>query len=124
MRCAAKGRLLRCAALALDVMAPLAATVTQFPIWVERSSEATVSGLFLLFAFLSLLPFANQIRDSMRSPSVPVLWTVIFLCLLALRSIIDEMVVICFVGMLANIPGSLLYRLGVHMENRAEGESG
>lgn len=107
-----QGKIVKGAAFGIDVLAPLAATITQFPIWVERSSGATVSGLFLLFAMLSAIPFYKQIKEYMKSPSAPIVWTVIFTFLILLRNIIDEMVIVCFVGMLANILGAGLYNLG------------
>lgn len=101
--------ILRIVAVIIDVAAPLAATLSQFPIWINRSSEATVSGLFLLFAILSCLPFMKHIARFFRSPSVPVLWLILFVFLTALRNIVDEMVLICFVGMVANILGAILF---------------
>ena len=66
---ATKGKVIKGAAVTLDVAAPLIATLSQFPVWVERSSEATVSGLFLIFALLSILPFLKVIKEYFKSPS-------------------------------------------------------
>lgn len=106
------GKIIKGGAICLDVAAPLIATITQFPIWVETSSEATVSGLFLLFAFLSALPFIKQIKAYFKSPSVWVLWTVALVLFIALRNIINEMVIVCFVGMIANLIGAGIYKIG------------
>ena len=62
MRRTTKGKILKISALVLDVGAPLAATMTQFPMWINRSAGATVSGTFVLFALLSAIPFFKQIR--------------------------------------------------------------
>lgn len=107
-----KGKILKISALVLDVGAPLAATISQFPVWVDRSAGATVSGLFVLFAFLSAIPFIRQIKAYFKSPSVWGMWCIIFVVLIALRAIIDEMIVICAIGALANIIGEWLYKLG------------
>ena len=48
---ATKGKICKISAVVIDVAVPLIATIMHFPIWVERSSRATVSGLFLIFAF-------------------------------------------------------------------------
>lgn len=112
MRNATKGKIIKGCAVGLDVVAPLAATFTQFPIWVEQSSEATMSGLFLVFAFLSALPFIKQIKAYFKSPSVWVVWVVLFVLFVCLRNIINEMIVVCFVGMLANIVGAGIYKIG------------
>ena len=50
-----KGKICKISALVLDVGAPFAATLSQFPVWIDRSANATISGLFILFAFLSLI---------------------------------------------------------------------
>ena len=108
----ALGRVIKGSAIALDVAAPMIATLTQFPIWVERSSDATVSGLFLLFALLSSIPFLKQIKEFIKSPSVWILWIVIFSILIVLRNIMDEMIIVCFVGMISNLIGAGIYKLG------------
>jgi hypothetical protein len=120
---ATKGRAIRYAAIGLDVGAPMIATATQFPIWVEKSSEATISGLFLLFALLSALPFVNQIKAWMKSPSVPVMWVILFASFVLMRNIIDEMIAVCFFGMAANILGAGVHKLGVYIEQRPDIEA-
>ncbi len=107
-----KGRVIKGAALTVDVAAPLIATICQFPVWVEKSSSATISGVFLVFAFLSCLPFLNQIKTWLKSPSVPVLWCVFLVLFTLLRNIIDQMWIICLVGVISNCVGSLLYKAG------------
>ncbi len=117
-----KGKLLRYAAVALDVAVPLIATLTQFPVWTEKSSEATVSGLFLVFAFLSALPFIKQIKAFLKSPSVPVIWVVILVFLVCLRNIISEMIIVCFWGTIANAVGMGIYKIGEAVGSKADRE--
>jgi hypothetical protein len=107
-----KGNILKAVAIALDVCAPFVATLTQFPIWVNKSAEATFSGLFIIFAFLSCLPFIKYIKAYFRSPSVWVVWLVLFVSLFALRSIISEMLIVCFIGAISNCIGAVLYKIG------------
>ena len=107
-----KGTILKVSAITLDVGAPLAATLSQFPIWVERSSSATVSGLFLLFAFLSAIPFWRQLKSWLKSPSAPILWIALVIFFVALRNIVDEMLLVCIVGAISNIIGAGLYKIG------------
>lgn len=109
---ATKGKLLHGTAIAIDVGVPLTATLTQFPVWVEQSSEATVSGLFLVMALLSCIPFIKQIKEFMKNPSAPILWSVLFVGLAALQNIIGEIVVVAFSGMVANLAGAGIYKLG------------
>jgi hypothetical protein len=105
-----KRRLLKDTALLIDVGAPLVATMNYFPIWVNRSAESTVSGLFLFFAILCAIPLLKYFKRFIKSPSAPVMWGLLFATFLALRSILDEMVVISFVGFVANIIGLVLFK--------------
>lgn len=107
-----KGKIIKGTALTIDVAAPLIATISQFPVWVEKSSEATISGVFLVFALLSCIPFLNQIKTWLKSPSVPVLWCVFLVIFTLLRNIIDQMWIICLVGVISNCIGSGLYKVG------------
>lgn len=118
-----KRRMLKGTAITIDIVPPFIATLAQFPIWVEESADATVSGLFIVLTFFSCLPFIRQIKAFMRSPSIPILWTVMFVMLSALSNIIDQMVVVCFVGMISNVIGTLVYKWGDSYnreENREE----
>lgn len=113
-----KGRIIKAFALTIDVGVPLAATISQFPIWIERSSDSTVSGLFVLFTLLSFIPFWRQLKSLFHSPSAPMLWTLLFVVFLTLRSIIDEMLIIAFCGMISNVVGVGLYKLGQVFESK------
>lgn len=112
MNNATKGKVIKGAAVLIDVIVPLIATISQFPIWVEQSGEATMSGLFLMLAFLSCLPFVKQIKEYMKSPSVLVLWLIFYLLLTLLKNIINQMVVVCFAGLIANAIGAVIYKIG------------
>lgn len=106
------GKLLMGAAIGLDVGVPLIATLTHFPIWIESSPEATMSGAFVFLSLLSCLPFIKWIKEYFKSPSVWVVWIVVLLCLIVLRSIINEMIIVCFAGAIANVIGAILYNYG------------
>ena len=120
MKNATKGKIIKGGAVAIDVAAPLVATFSQFPTWVERSSESTMSGLFLVFAFISALPFIKQLKTFFKSPSVWVVWVALFTAFIALRNIIDEMIIVCFVGMVANIIGAGIYKIGAIVEAKSD----
>lgn len=115
-----KGKLLKGFAIFIDVWAPLMATCTQFPIWVEKSAGATLSGLFVVFAIVSAVPIVRVFKRKNKTPSSAFLWAVIFAMLFALNKIIEQMIAVCFVGMLANIVGSLIYKAGAFIEVRPD----
>lgn len=120
MRNTTKGKIIKGSALAVDVVAPFVATLSQFPIWIEKGSQATMSGLFLVFAFLSCIPFLTQIKKWLKSPSVPILWLVFFVVFKCLSNIIDQMSFICMVGAVANLGGAGLYIFGNSIENKPD----
>jgi phosphatidylserine synthase len=120
MKNTTKGKIIKGCAVGLDVAAPLAATFTQFPLWVEKSSEATMSGLFLIFAFLSALPFIKQIKAYFKSPSVWVVWVILWVLFIVLQNIINEMIIVCFVGVLSNIVGMCIYKIGKKIGDKAD----
>ena len=109
---ALKRRMIKASALTIDILPPFIATLVQFPIWVEKGADATVSGMFLVLAFLSCLPFVKQIKAFIKSPSVPIMWLIVFVLLSALNNIIEQMVVVSFVGAISNMIGALVYKLG------------
>jgi hypothetical protein len=115
-----KGRVLKAIALAIDILAPLIATLTQFPIWINKSSEATVSGVVILLAFFSCIPLLKHIKAFLKSPSIPIIWLVMFVMLTLLNSIIDQMIVVCFIGVISNTIGTIIYKIGEKYSPRKE----
>lgn len=107
-----KGQIVRWTATIVCVGAPLATTLSQFPIWIAKSSKATMSGVFLVLVFLCCIPFYRQIRDYFKSPAAWVLWTVFTLLCIALRNIIDQLLIVGAVGAVSNVIGAWLYKLG------------
>ncbi len=114
-----RGLLLKAAALAVDVGVPAAATLSRFPLWVERGAEATCSGLCLLLLVVAALPLLRRLKELLASPSVWALWGVLFLLFAALRTVIDELVFVAFFGFVANVFGAVLYKAGEALEKRA-----
>lgn len=120
MRNVTKAKVIKTSALVLDVAAPLAATLSQFPIWVERSSAATVSGCFVVFALLSAIPLIRVIKEYLKSPAAWLIWTFMTVFVLALRVIIDQMAIICLVGLIANLCGAGLHKIGNYVEAKPD----
>ena len=44
------------------------------------------------------------------------MWCIFFVLFVALRNIIDEMVIICFAGLIANIIGAVIYKIGKNLD--------
>ena len=114
-------RVLKVSAITLDIGAPLTATLAQFPVWIDKSAGATVSGIFIVMAFLCCIPFYKVIFSWLKSPSMPLLWSIIFVVLFALSQIIDQMLVVCIVGMISNLAGAGLYKAGKSLGETDDG---
>lgn len=112
MTATTKSRILKASGLAIDVLAPLITTLTQFPIWVETSAAATISGLFLVFTLISIVPIFKWLKSKFDAPSIKLVWTVIFIVIYALRTIIDQMLLISLVGMISAFVGDIVYTYG------------
>ena len=118
MKTTTKGKVIKAAGLGIDVLGPLAATLSQFPVWIEKSSAATISGMFLVFALLACVPLFKQIKEWMKTPSVPVMYTIGAVIFISLREIIDQMAMICIIGAVSNGIGALVYKFGDALENK------
>ena len=90
---------------------PLAATLSCFPLWRARGTEAVISGVAVLLCALCALPLWRGIRALLRSPSVWGLWLFLLLAFTLIGSIVREMCMICFFGLIGNLIASVLFRL-------------
>ena len=120
MKNATKGKIIKTTALCIDVGVPLIATLTQFPLWIEKSAEATMSGFCLVLMLLSALPFLKQLKEYFKSPSAWVVWAIIFVVMLVLHNSIGQMLIVSFAGAIANILGAGLYALGRHIGEKED----
>ena len=120
MRNSTKGSLMKNSAIAMAVGCPIGAALTQFPVWVDESAEATVSGLFLIVALLSSVPIFRLMRDRLKSPFMPVIWIAITAALVALRAIIDDLILIGVIASISNTAGWVLYKGGCFVEKKED----
>ena len=115
---AVKSKIIKGCGITIDIAAPLIATISQFPVWIEKSASATVSGVFVLMAFFSCIPLMKHIKNFIKSPSIPIVWLIVFVMLYALNSIIDQMIVVAFVGVISNTIGTFIYKIGDTIEGK------
>lgn len=107
-----KSIILRVIALVLCIAPPMTVTLSYFPLWVEKSTAATLSGSALVLMLLCLVPLMRQIARGIKTPAMWMIWLFLFLLFFALRAIVDELVVITFVGFVSNGVGAVLYKWG------------
>lgn len=93
----------------LCIAPPAVVTLYYFPIWVEKSSSATVSGLSLILILISIIPLFRIVKEHISSPSAPVVWILVCLFCFAFKSIIDQILVISFVGAVSSIAGMFIF---------------
>lgn len=97
--------------LAMCIIPPLVATAMQFPIWIEHSAEATVSGAVVFCAILCFVPLYKKILAMLKSPSAPLMWTIFAVLMYVMKSIADEMFIVSVVGAISNVIGWGLFKL-------------
>lgn len=97
--------------LLMCIVPPLVATALQFPIWIEHSAEATVSGSVVFCAILCFVPLYKKILAMLKSPSAPIMWTVFAVVMYVMKSIADEMFIVSVVGAISNVIGWGLFKL-------------
>ncbi len=97
---------------AVSVIPTALAVISYFPMWVAEGGESILSGFTALLLILTAVPLFRLIRRLLHSPSAWMMWLVAFLLFFLLSRIADEMTVISFVGLVSNIVGALIYRIG------------
>lgn len=107
-----KGALLKFLAIIIDILSPVIAAATQFPIWVHKGKGATLSGLFIVVAMICVIPAFKALLRHINTPGMPIVWTVIFFVFFALSRIIEQMLIVCLVGIVSNLIGAGIYLYG------------
>ena len=95
----------------LSVLPPALATLSYFPLWVEAGATETVSGLCAFALVICAVPLLRIVTRHLRTPSLPLFWSIAYLLFKCLSSIIVELCVIAFVGACSNIVGALFFHL-------------
>lgn len=97
--------------MAVSVIPPTVAVLLYFPVWAAEGGELVITGTTALLLVVAALPIYNLLRLKLRSPAIWSLWLVAFVTFLLLSRIADEMTVICFVGFISNLIGSVIFKL-------------
>jgi chromate transport protein ChrA len=108
--------ILRSLGLILCVAPPIVCTLTYFPLWREAGGEALISGGTALLIIIAIIPFYKHLRKLLETSASYVLWLVIFLFCFLMAKVINEITVIAFIGLVGNLLGALLLKLGERKE--------
>lgn len=110
--------LIKSVALFICIVPALIATLSYFPIWVNKGGACVISGLALCLITISLIPFYKQIGGLLKSPSAYVIWLILFIIFFLLSRIAEEMTVISFIGFISNLVGAMLFKLAAKLEGK------
>ena len=89
---------------------PIIVILTYFPLWVERDSASTMSGIsivFLLIAIIPLVKYAKQVFTSVYSCLI--IWAIFLGLFVLLENIISQMIIVCEVALGSNIVATILF---------------
>jgi hypothetical protein len=106
-------------ALLIAIVPATACTLSYFPLWAE-SSGARINGAAALLLVIAFMPLCKLLYRALRSPSVTLVWFILFLLFFLLSRIADEMTVISFVGFASNLLSSVLFRIARRRGDRSE----
>lgn len=98
-------------ALSICTVPTLVTTLMQFPIWVETSAKATISGIGLLLLIVSAIPILKAVAKYLSSPAIPIVWGILLLLVYLIKSIIDQVFIITAVGTVSNCIGYLVFKV-------------
>lgn len=110
-----KGNILYYSGLISAILAPFIAACVEFPIIRETANKSEISALFIVCAFICAAPLYKHINITFKSPTNAVVWTVVFAMCWALDKIIHQVLLVAFVGMVANIICAFLCGIGNYL---------
>lgn len=97
--------------LVVCIAPPVVAVLMNFPVWISKSAAATLSGVSLVLLVLCCIPFYKAILAYIKSASSPVMWLLLFVFCFLFGSIVDELTVISFVGVVSNTVGAVIFKI-------------
>lgn len=99
---------------------PIICTLSYFPLWISGGGEQMISGGAALLIILAALPFYKFLRKKLESAASYIVWLFIFLFCFLMAKIIDQVTVISFVGLISNLIGAVLLKIGEKLGKSTE----
>ena len=103
---------LHIAGLCCCILPPAICTLTYFPLWKEAGGGAVIAGGCALLLVLCAIPLYKLLHTALRTSASYIIWLIIFFTFFALSRIADQMTVISFAGLVGNLVGAILFKLG------------
>lgn len=88
--------------------------------WISGGGEQMISGGAALLIMLAALPFYKYLRKKLESAASYIVWLFIFLFCFLMAKIIDQVTVISFVGLISNLVGAVLLKIGEKLGKSTE----
>ena len=110
--------LFRILGITLCVLPPAIATLEHFPLWLSNGRQA-LSALSLLLLLLSAYPLFRILKRCLRSPSLWVLWLVLWVLLEVFLPILSAIKTIALISFPTGLLGALCFRLARKSEEKA-----
>ena len=96
--------------MALAVIPPVVAFITQFPSELTpRTYDRAASWFAVAMLVICCIPFFKKIKEYLKSPDAFALWTAAYIIFAAIERIAEGIVVVAFVGMISNIAAKGLF---------------
>ena len=98
----------------LCVLPTVLCILCEFPLWVAKGNPTVASGVTLSALSLSLIviastPLLRIIRAKIKTPSMWMIWGIMFLIFYSLESVISSLVLISFAGFIGNVMGAIVF---------------
>ncbi len=100
----------RALGLVFCILPPALAVLDYFPLWLADGKK-TASALGLLLLLLCALPLWRQIKRLLASPSVWVMWLMLWALLSLFSAIMEGLVAVSFMGFIGGVPGAIFFKL-------------
>ncbi len=124
MKATTKARVLDWTGLGVSIAAPLVATGTQFPIFVEKGSSQTISGVFIFVLIIAMTPaiiFLHRQAQAGVKINVPYAligsWALVA-ALFTLESILPQAEIIALSWAGGTSTGKVMTMIGHHIEKK------
>ena len=100
--------------LAISIAAPLIVALCVFPFWKETDGKQ-VCGMIFIMALVCAVPLFKHIKIKLKSPSAFVMWVIMLGVLVALNTVLQQMIYVAFAGTISNAVGSVLFYVAKRM---------
>ena len=113
--------LFRILGVTLCVLPPAIATLEHFPLWLSDGRQA-LSALSLILLLLSAYPLFRILKHRLRSPSLWMLWLILWGVLEVFLPIFSAVKTIALISFPTGLLGALFFRLAKRSEAKAQTE--